>query len=257
VNPFGFIETAVPQGHRGCGHRPDSTTSPRTRRNRQVIAQANAPLDAEWPLPGGARPGPHQGRRARPSQLTRAGVEYMDVSPRQNGLGPPPSLIPFLEHDDANRGPGWARPCSGRRCSCCAAESPLSGRAWSWCRVDAGDVLVAGQPGVVDGAVRRTTSRDGRRRHPPDLSGGTSSAGPTHRAPATNQKPIVDEGQRVRAGSGTGRRARVPRTARWPSVRTCSWRSCRGRATTTRRESSLSQRCRDDVLTFDHRGARG
>ena len=42
-------------------------------------------------------------------------VEYIDVSPKQM-VGVSAGLIPFLEHDDANRALMGSPTCSGRRC---------------------------------------------------------------------------------------------------------------------------------------------
>ena len=69
--------------------------------DEHVIAQANAPLTRRRPL-----------RRGRASWSARKGgeveyipavdVDYMDVSPRQM-VSVATAMIPFLEHDDANR----------------------------------------------------------------------------------------------------------------------------------------------------------
>ena len=77
--------------------------------DRYVIAQANAVIDDERPVH--RRPRARAGRTRRvagPLQLselayvTPAEVDYMDVSPKQI-VSIATALIPFLEHDDANR----------------------------------------------------------------------------------------------------------------------------------------------------------
>ena len=89
---------------------------------------------------------------------------------------------------------------------------------------------------------------DGTRTH---LPRSPSSAAPT-RAPASTRSRSSTRatGSRSARSSPT---ARAPTRARWRSARTCSWRSCRGRATTTRTRSSSSQRLvQDDVLSSIH-----
>ena len=66
---------------------------------RHVIAQANAAMDAKGTL----RPGRGDRAPGREFTMVRSGdVTLMDVSPNQL-VSVAASLIPFLEHDDANR----------------------------------------------------------------------------------------------------------------------------------------------------------
>ena len=67
--------------------------------DRYVIAQANAPLDERSQFADARVSGRHNQQFAVfPAQR----VDYMDVAPRQI-VGISAALIPFLEHDDANR----------------------------------------------------------------------------------------------------------------------------------------------------------
>ncbi len=67
--------------------------------DRYVIAQANAPLDERNQFANARVSGRHNQQFAVfPAQR----VDYMDVAPRQI-VGISAALIPFLEHDDANR----------------------------------------------------------------------------------------------------------------------------------------------------------
>ena len=75
-------------------------------------------------------------------------VDYVDVSPRQM-VSVATSLIPFLEHDDANRALMGAN-MQRQAVPLLASESPLVGTGMeSFAAVDAGDVIVAEAPGVV------------------------------------------------------------------------------------------------------------
>ncbi len=84
-------------------------------------------------------------------------VDYMDVSPRQM-VSVATAMIPFLEHDDANRalmGSNMQR----QAVPLLRSEAPLVGTGMEYrAAVDAGDVIIADQ------------GRRGRRRSPPTRS---------------------------------------------------------------------------------------
>ncbi len=98
VNEFGFIETPYRRAHNGRVSDEVLYLSA-DEEEKYVIAQANAPLD-------------EKGRYVRDTVLVRYRgdflevpkdrVDFMDVSPKQL-VSVAASLIPFLEHDDANR----------------------------------------------------------------------------------------------------------------------------------------------------------
>ena len=68
-----------------------------------------------------------------------------------------------------------------------------------------------------------------------------------------NQRPLVKVGDMVTKRRVHRRRPARPISASWRSARTCSSRSCRGTATTTRtRSSSPSAIAKDDVFTSIH-----
>ena len=88
-------------------------------------------------------------KRGGEVELVRAdAVDYMDVSPRQM-VSVATAMIPFLEHDDANRalmGSNMQR----QAVPLLRSESPLVGTGMEFhAAVDAGDVVVADKPGVV------------------------------------------------------------------------------------------------------------
>jgi len=99
-----------------------------------VIAQANAELDKKNKFTDelvSCR------SKNEFSLATPDRIEYMDVAPSQI-VSVAASLIPFLEHDDANRAL-MAPTCSVRRCPACARRSRWLARALSapsrWTRV--------------------------------------------------------------------------------------------------------------------------
>ncbi len=113
---------------------------------RYVIAQANAAMDEQGRLTGDLV----SVRKAGESELTSpANVQYMDVAPTQI-VSVAASLIPFLEHDDANRalmGSNMQR----QAVPCLRPEKPLVGTGVErTCAVDSGTVVTARRGGVVD-----------------------------------------------------------------------------------------------------------
>jgi DNA-directed RNA polymerase subunit beta len=99
INEMGFIETPYRKVHEGKVDMKQLNYLSAEEEDEAKIAQANAPLDST---------GTFVEDLVRSRQtgdfpiLERTDVEYMDVAPNQI-VGLSASLIPFLEHDDANR----------------------------------------------------------------------------------------------------------------------------------------------------------
>src|SRR5688572_12684145 len=98
VNDFGFIETPYRKVEKGrvTGHIDYLTAD---REEAFIIAQANAPIDDRGNFTTDRVPCRAKGDFI---DVEPARVDYMDVSPKQL-VSVAASLIPFLEHDDANR----------------------------------------------------------------------------------------------------------------------------------------------------------
>jgi DNA-directed RNA polymerase subunit beta len=98
VNDFGFLETPYRKVEKGrvTGHIDYLTAD---REEQYIVAQANAAIDER-----GHFTTPRVTCRAKGDfvDVEAARVDYMDVSPKQL-VSVAASLIPFLEHDDANR----------------------------------------------------------------------------------------------------------------------------------------------------------
>ncbi len=92
-------------------------------------------------------------------------VEYMDVSPKQI-VSVSAALIPFLEHDDANRalmGSNMQR----QAVPLLRPEAPIVGTGMErQAAVDSGQVVVAQNPGEVVSVTGRRDHGAGRRRRP-------------------------------------------------------------------------------------------
>ena len=105
VNEFGFIETPFRRVHQGRrtaprGSATTSCSSPPTRRTSTRSRRRTRPSTTKGHYRGAARRVPHaphlQGSAHQPTSI------IMDVSPKQI-VSVATALIPFLEHDDANR----------------------------------------------------------------------------------------------------------------------------------------------------------
>ena len=145
INPFGFVETpyrVVKNGsvtdeiHHLTADEEDS----------KVIAQANARLDDNDNFIDDRVLVRTRGGEA--VDIPRDEVEYMDVSPRQM-VSVATALIPFLEHDDANRALMGAN-MQRQAVPLIKSDAPLVGTGMEFrAAVDAGDVVTSDVAGVV------------------------------------------------------------------------------------------------------------
>ena len=194
VNSFGFVETPYRKVNKGVvTDQIDYLTA--DEEDRHVVAQANSPLNAK-------------GRFTDARVLVRRkagevdlidpdGVDYMDVSPRQM-VSVATAMIPFLEHDDANRALMGAN-MQRQSVPLLRSESPLVGTGMELrAAVDAGDVLVATRDGIVEdvSADLITVMADDGSRNTYRLHKFRRS----NQGTCINQRPIVDEGARVEVG---------------------------------------------------------
>jgi DNA-directed RNA polymerase subunit beta len=201
VNDFGFIETPYRVAREGRVTN-EIRSLDASQEDREVIAQANAPLDEEGNFVNALVTARHHGGDDV-TMTPREEITLMDISPSQI-VSVSAALIPFLEHDDANRalmGSNMQRQAVPLlRC-----ERPLVGTGMED-RVaqDSGSCLIAAGDGVVhfadservivnydDGISPRTggvVSYELQKYH---KSNQNSSFG---------QKPTVIPGQRVAKG---------------------------------------------------------
>ncbi len=194
VNPFGFIETPYRKVENGqLTDQVDYLTA--DEEDRHVVAQANSPVDAN-------------GRFTEDRVLVRrkggevefvssSDVDYMDVSPRQM-VSVATAMIPFLEHDDANRALMGAN-MQRQAVPLVRSEAPLVGTGMELrAAVDAGDVIVTEKTGVVEEVSSdyvTVMADDGSR-----TTYRLRKFARSNQGTCANQRPIVDEGQRVEAG---------------------------------------------------------
>ncbi|MGH1563639.1 DNA-directed RNA polymerase subunit beta [Mumia sp. DW29H23] len=195
INSFGFVETPYRRVD-GIQVTDEIEYLTASDEDRFVIAQANSRLNDDGTF---AEERVLVRQRGGEAELVPAEeVDYMDVSPRQM-VSVATALIPFLEHDDANRalmGSNMQR----QSVPLIRNDAPLVGTGMEYrAAVDAGDVTVAKAPGVVtevcadyvevmqDDGVYKTYR----------MSKFTRS----NQGTCINQRPLVKEGDRLEKGS--------------------------------------------------------
>ena len=195
INPFGFVET--PYRVVVDGRVTDETHYlTADDEDRHVIAQANVALTED-----GHFAEDHVLCRVtggEPALVPSSQVDLMDVSPRQM-VSVGTSLIPFLEHDDANRALMGAN-MQRQAVPLIRPDAPLVGTGMERrTAVDAGDVLVADKAGVVTEVCAdfvRVANDDGTENVYKVAKFRRSNQGNCY-----NQRVVATEGERVEVGT--------------------------------------------------------
>ncbi len=194
INAFGFVET--PYRRVVEGQVTDEVVYlSADEEDEHVIAQANAPLT----------PDSHFAEE-RVLVRTKGGeveyvpgddVDYMDVAARQM-VSAATALIPFLEHDDANRALMGAN-MMRQAVPLVRSEAPLVGTAMEYrAALDSGDVVRAEKAGVVSEVsadVVTVANDDGTYQTYRVAKFSRSNQGTSY-----NQRVLVDEGARLEVG---------------------------------------------------------
>jgi DNA-directed RNA polymerase subunit beta len=195
VTAFGFIETPYRKVSKGrVSDQVDYLTA--DEEDEHIIAQANAPLTNDNHFSEERVLVRRRGGEVE--YIPAEEVDYMDVSPRQM-VSVATAMIPFLEHDDANRalmGSNMMR----QSVPLMRAEAPLIGTGMEFrAAVDAGDVVVASKAGVVTEVAAdevKVMADDGTYQNYSLSKFRRSNQGTSY-----NQKVIVNPGQRLEIGS--------------------------------------------------------
>jgi len=215
VNEFGFIESPYRKVINGIVTR-DIVYLPADEEEEYVVAQANAPLNPDGSFKADrvlVRRSPTAaslsdlklqlerdmflGATTEISSVTPDEVQLMDVSPQQI-VSVATALIPFLEHDDANRALMGAN-MQRQAVPLVRAEAPYIGTGIEMRAArDAADMILATGDGVVvevDGrAITVDYAKGGKvtyRLHKFERS---------NQDTCINQRPLVFEGQKLRKG---------------------------------------------------------
>ncbi|MBO7668311.1 MAG: DNA-directed RNA polymerase subunit beta, partial [Firmicutes bacterium] len=202
-NEFGFIETPyrrvediLDKKGKKIGRGPTDTIDymAADEEDKYVVAQANEPLDENGCFVH-KRINVRDGALicVRPAEAT----QYMDVSPRQL-VSVATALIPFLEHDDANRALMGAN-MQRQAVPLLAPEAPYVGTGMEY---KTGMDSFVGEIAEHDGTVVRVTgdevliqADDGTLENHKLLKFQRSNQGT-----CVNQKPVVYKGQRILKG---------------------------------------------------------
>ena len=172
--------------------------------DRHTIAQANIELDEKGRIAGELV----NARKAGNFVLVnRDEVDYVDVSPKQL-VSVAASLVPFLEHDDANRALMGAN-MQRQSVPLLRAQAPIVGTGMEGVTArDSGAVILAKRNGIIDSVdSERIIVRVEGEHHPMQLSREVGSDiyqltkfKRSNQNTCINQKPIVKKGQRVVKG---------------------------------------------------------
>ena len=194
VNPFGFIETPYRKVVDGkLTDQIDYLTA--DEEDRHVVAQANTPFDKDGNITEERVVVRMKGGDIEVVNATD--IDYMDISPRQM-VSVATAMIPFLEHDDANRALMGAN-MQRQAVPLVRSEAPYVGTGMELrAAYDAGDLVISKKSGVVENlsADFITVMGDDGIRDTYILR----KFQRTNQGTCYNQKPLVDIGDRVEAG---------------------------------------------------------
>lgn len=194
INPFGFIETpyrVVKDGKVTDEIRYLTADDEKG----HYIAQASSPLEADGSFAEHDVLCRFAGED--PTLIARDRVDYMDVSARQM-VSVAAAFIPFLEHDDANRALMGAN-MQRQAVPLLTTEAPLVGTGMEMRAAhDSGEMILAAHSGVVSEVsadlIVVSTDEGGRDSYRLEKFERSNPGN------CTNQRVIVDEGDRVEAG---------------------------------------------------------
>ncbi|RJQ44652.1 MAG: DNA-directed RNA polymerase subunit beta [Gaiellales bacterium] len=195
VNEFGFIQTPYRKVEKGKV-TDEIVYLDASEEDKYVIAQANAAFNPKT----GKFLSDHVLTRARDGEVMTVDpkdIDFMDVSPQQI-VSVATALIPFLEHNDANRalmGSNMQR----QAVPLLISEAPIIGTGMEFrAAVDTGDVELSRTPGKVktvnaDRIVVESTKGD-------DEIYTLDKFTRSNQGTLIHQKPLVTEGERVKRG---------------------------------------------------------
>ncbi len=194
INAFGFIETPYRKvDHGRVTDQIDYLSA--DEEDNYVIAQANAVVGDDGRFVNERVLVRTKGGEA--VDIPGVDVDYMDVSPRQM-VSAATAMIPFLEHDDANRALMGAN-MQRQAVPLVRSESPLVGTGMEHrAALDSGDVVRAEKAGVVtevSADLVTVAADDGTYRTYKIAKFARSNQGTSY-----NQRVIVAEGDRLEAG---------------------------------------------------------
>ena len=194
INEYGFIETPYRKIDKETGKLTDTIEyMTADEEDNYIIAQAMEPVDEEGRLK-------HDRIRVRyldeVTEVDRDRVDYVDISPKQL-VSVGAAMIPFLEHDDANRALMGAN-MQRQAVPLMISESPIVGTGIEYkAAKDSGIMILADEDGVVErvtGDEIIIKGKSGKKTY--TLRKFKRTNGST----CINQRPIVRAGEEVKRG---------------------------------------------------------
>ena len=195
INEYGFVETPYRKVDKATGKVTDKVEyMTADTEDAYIIAQASEPLDEE---------GRFVNDRIRVRYLNeiieveKEKVDYVDVSPKQL-VSVAAAMIPFLEHDDANRALMGAN-MQRQAVPLMITDSPIVGTGIEYrAAKDSGVVVIADEDGevtrvVADEITIKNNKGEEKKYHLRKFKR-------TNGATCINQRPIVKKGETVKRG---------------------------------------------------------
>ncbi|AFH90160.2 DNA-directed RNA polymerase subunit beta [Corynebacterium pseudotuberculosis 31] len=194
VNSFGFIETPYRKVENGVlTDQIDYLTA--DEEDRFVVGQAHVEVDAQGKITADSVT--VRVKNGDIQVVAPESVDYLDVSPRQM-VSVATAMIPFLEHDDANRALMGAN-MQRQAVPLVRSEAPFVGTGMERCAAyDAGDLIINKKAGAVENVSADfiTVMADDGTRETYMLR----KFERTNQGTCYNQIPLVNLGDRVEAG---------------------------------------------------------
>ncbi len=203
INPFGFLETPYRRVNKGvASHEVEYLSA--DKEDQFVVAQGNAPVDDRGKFKAAKVFACYKGDFP---VVDPQEVDYMDVSPKQI-VSAAAALIPFLEHDDANRalmGSNMQR----QAVPLLLTEAPFVGTGLeAKVAADSGDLVFAKRSGVVESlSANNIVVRHGESGDLDEIFGMANVDSyrlvkfkRSNQDTCVNQRPVVKVGERVHKG---------------------------------------------------------
>jgi DNA-directed RNA polymerase subunit beta len=196
INEYGFIESPYRKVDKETGVVTDQIEYlTADEEDKYIVAQANSPLDAE----GHFAEKKVNARHGHDNVVVDSDkIDYMDVSPKQV-VSIATAMIPFLEHDDANRALMGAN-MQRQAVPLLKTDAPYVGTGMEYrAAYDSGVMVIAEHGGVVDyvSAKEIVIKRPNGNKDRYKLTKFERS----NQGSCINQKPLVKKGQVVEDGA--------------------------------------------------------
>ena len=195
INEYGFIETPYRKIEKDtCKITDEVEYMTADEEDQYIICQASEPLDENGCL---VNKRVRVRDREEIREINKADVDYIEVSPKQL-VSVGAAMIPFLEHDDANRalmGSNMQR----QAVPLMITDSPMVGTGIEYkAAKDSGVMVIAEEDGIVDTVEgnRIVIVNNEGKKHTYVLRKFKRTNGST----CINQRPIVKEGEKIKRG---------------------------------------------------------